>query len=456
MEGKFMIVNIIDPSSTEFNRGSFCYAPYLLYNGLSELGHEVTLLETFKPEDLDSIPDADLQIITLWSYPQIETSLLLAHFLPFEKGKDNVYFAGYSPLIKEQGLPHLEKVLGFDPLINKSFLLSAMQTYPKYFGDFKRLLLSDCDMHLKTLEKGDLVYPMFTTYGCPFGCAFCPSTVNCGKQRFILPEEDVFVMLEQSISQGIRHIHFTDEDFFYDADRAHRILNFLVGKDMHLIALGSAGYVCDFISKFGSTIFKESGLEVLEIGFESGSEDLSKKMGSGKSLTDCEHLAETWMEASTSIFWLVLTFFPGETIKTLNATGSFMMEYGFDQTDVVGRLRTNGTKGGLGQFFQPYDGTALYRTLEKKGMKLTDRPVRLLPSYLPNSFLDSVITRVHTANLYDAFEWLELYNIGEDVLDVKELMVGKTIRSFIENQPNHLKMRRAIGLAILARLQVIK
>lgn len=451
-----MKINIIDTSSTEFNRGSFCYAPYLLYNGLTEIREEVFFMEAFQPEDLDRIPDADAHIVTLWSYPQIESAVLLAQMIPFQFGKNNVYFIGYSPLIKELGLRHCEEMLGFDPLQDESFLIMAMRAYPKNYKNFYRLLLSDCDMHLKHLNKGEKVYPLFTSYGCPNGCAFCPSTKNCGRKRIEIYMNGVEDMLVQCIELGVKNIHFTDEDFFFDIDRANHILHFLADCDMHLIALGSAGAVRDYIQKYGTDIIKRAGLEVIEIGFESGSEDVSQSMGVGKSLNDCKALANIQNRFPFDIFWLVQTFFPGENIKSLNDTGRFMKEYGFTMQEVVGRLRTNGTKGGLGQFFQPYHGTAIYKTLQSKGHFITERPIRLIPSYLPNSFLQDVITEVHPENYEAAVKYLEMYNVHLNIFHPDNLTTGTRIHSYIFNHPMYTQIQHAIGLAILARFEVIK
>jgi hypothetical protein len=454
-----MKINIIDSTSTEFNRGSFCYAPYLLYNGLKEIKEDVFFMEAFQPEDIDKIPDADAHIVTLWSYPQIECAMLLAQMLPFQFGKDNVYFIGYSPLIKELGLRNCEEVLGFNPLIDKDFLSMAMRAYPKNYKNLYRLLLSDCDMHLKHLNKGEKVYPLFTSYGCPNGCAFCPSTRNCEKTRIELPQSDVKLMLRYCLVNNIKNIHFTDEDFFFDIDRAYWILNDIEDLGFHLIALGSAKAVWDFIDKYGTEVIKKAGLEVIEIGFESGSEDVSQSMGVGKSLLDCQHLAINQHLYPFDIFWLVQTFFPGENIKSLNDTGKFMQQYGFDMKDVVGRLRTNGTKGGLGQFFQPYHGTAIYKTLYNKGHFITERPVRLLPSYIPNSLLLDVITEVHPENFESAVPYLELYNINVEDFRPACIKTGirleDLVRSF-DYIPMFKQMQTVIGFAILARFDVIR
>lgn len=445
-------INIIDPCSTEFNRGSFCYCPYLMYNGLDD-PENINLIESFQPEDLDSIPDADLQIICLWSYPQIESAIMLAMSLPFMYGKDNVYFVGYTPLIKKLGFKHIEQIFDYDPLQERFFLVEAMKNYPKYYSHFKRLLLSDCDMHLKHLEKNELVYPLFTSYGCSFGCSFCPSTTNCGRQRIQIALNDVYNMLDDCIFQGVKSIHFTDEDFFIDIRRAHLILSYLRGRGMHLIALSSAKAATNYISEYGTETLAEAGFEVMEIGFESGDDHVSKTMGIGKSLSDCYQLAKIQDSLPFNIFWLVLTFFPGETIKSLNETGEFMLKYGFEMEEVMGRLRTNGTKCGLGQFFQLYEGTAINKTLEKKGIHLTERPVRLIPSYIPSSFLKSVIRETNFYLLDIALPYLKLYNV---TVPIKPLEIGTEIGEFIYGLSMYEKTKMVISLAILARAGVIK
>jgi radical SAM superfamily enzyme YgiQ (UPF0313 family) len=430
-----------------------------MYNGLMEMGHEVYIYETFQSENLDHLfenyPEVDAYIISLWSYPQIEIAFLLAQFIPFEIGRDNVYFVGYRPLIEELGLRYVDQLLGFDPMQDYHFLERAMRTYPKNYKDFSKLLLSDCDMHIKDKEQGKKVYPLFTTYGCPHGCAFCPSTKNCGKQRVIVPTGEVFKMLDALDDEGIRYIHFTDEDFFFDIDRANKILSFLSLRNFHMIALGGATAVKRFIDKYGTEILEESGMEVIEIGFESASQNLSTSMGAGKSLTDCEALALNQHLLPSSIFWLVQTFFLGETITSLNDTGRFMKKFGFKMDEVVGRLRTNGTIGGLGQFFQPYHGTPIYSRLEKKGVFLTRRPVRLMPSYLPASFLNSIIREIRPENYEEAIPWLELYNIRNDRFSPDGLKIGTSPWDYMENKLTYEKMQTAIALAVLARMEVI-
>lgn len=447
-----MKINVIDPSSTEFNRGSFCYVPYLCYNALTSIKEDVCIYETFIAEDLDTIREADINLVCLWSYPQIEAAIFLSRMLPYQSGNDNVYFIGYTPLIEHLGLSHHKEYFGFDFLSDRGFLLSAMAAYPTYYSHFKKLLLSDCDMHLKSIDTDAKVYPLFTSYGCPNGCSFCPSSENCKHNRVVLSIGATIQLLDECIEKGVRYIHFTDEDFFFSPARTYTILEHLVGKDMHLIALGEAANVQKFITTYGTDILQQSGMELIEIGFESGDADMSLTMGNGKSITACEWLAVHQHQFPFKIFWLLLTFFPGETIKTLNETGRFMQQYGFDCDDVLGRLRTNGTKGGLGQFFQPYHGLPMYPSLHDNGLFLTERPIRLIPSYIPNSFLQDKIRGVHMDRYEAAREWMDLYHVD---IERHELLESKMVEDFLMHKTNQQIIDTCIALAILARMEVI-
>jgi len=418
---------IIDPTSTEFNRGSFCYLPYILFCALSDLGHRVLLLEDFTTANIDSIPSSSKTLISLWSYPQIEASLVLNRFL-----ERDVEFFGYYPLIESLSLPKYE--------VSDSLILKGIKNYPKYYDSFKYLLLSDCDMHLSAYEG--LVYPLFTSYGCPRKCSFCPSSVNCNNQRIELPVEDVIDTLNKCHSKGIRNIHFTDEDFFFNVDRAYNILNSQINKGWNFIALGSVSKVQEFVNVFGERILEDSGVKLIEVGFETGDSDLAKSMYK-PSINQYELLSKSLTKVK--IFWLTLTFFPGETITSLNKTGEFLKVHGLDTSELFGRVVTNGTTGGLGQFFQLYHGVKDFDSLSSLGIFLTDRPMRLIPSFVPYSFLNSRISDIRSINK-DEQKWFKFYKVDIEKFKLDFL----TISELTDTVDGY------IFYAICARLGVIK
>ena len=86
---------IIDPVSSQFNRGGFCYFPFVLEAAIEDS----FLIEEFGAAELDKLPQAEEYLIALWSYPQIEHVAAMLQFLP--KGKARVF--GYNPLITAMG-----------------------------------------------------------------------------------------------------------------------------------------------------------------------------------------------------------------------------------------------------------------------------------------------------------------------------------------------------------------
>tara|TARA_Y100000034_G_scaffold16121_1_gene17317 strand:- start:8200 stop:9519 length:1320 start_codon:yes stop_codon:yes gene_type:complete len=432
---------ILDPASTEFNRGGFCYLPYILYSALKEGGKEVILIEDFTVAELDNLPEAKQYIASLWSYPQMDICFILNKFL------DRVSYFGYIPLIENLQL-------GLFP-ISEERLKKGLQYYPSYYKDFKYILLSDCDMHLKKYEG--IVHPLCTSYGCSNACAFCPSSVNSGWNRVVIPVDTVSLMIDSCVEQGIHNIHFTDEDFFFNADRAFDILNGLIIREteFNLIALGSSINVERFIERYGVEVLEDSGLKIIEIGFETADEDLTKSMLKPSiGMNRFEKLAKE-LEGHVDIFWLTLTFFPGETITTLNKTGAFLREYGFDKEEMYGRVRTNSTEGGLGQFFQPYHGTRGFGELGEKGVTISERPVRLVPSYIPDSFLNSGIEKVHREVTQEDKEWFALYKVPDLSKFLTKGIEGYTIRAVCGMSGNHTLADKCVFYAICARLGII-
>lgn len=459
----------IDPTSPETNRGSYCYLSYLLASATG-----CDLYEEFRIADLESVESylmkQDHVFVALWSYPQIETCLMLNHLL---KGKCSFY--GYYPLIEK---------LGLNPAYyTEELILKGMRDYPVYFSDFKHLLLSDCDLHLK--EKGmnrTTVYPMFTSYGCPMGCTFCSATKN-QKKRIVMDVDDVVFNLNYMHRRHRHGIHFTDEDFFFDTERAFNILlrasDF--SEDFKFIALGCIESVAKFTQFLQSVsqpvrdrIWKV--LHLIEIGLETASTEHEKEMGKHRGSGIVQYNIDYLLKhCPTKILWLTMTFAPGETISSIAQTGKFLRKHGLNTKELEDRIVSNGTEGGLGQFFQYYDGTYDKNRLLLGGEFLTERPMRLLPSYLPRSFLDCIFTinkRMYFKREGDLFYWMDVYNVLKytdkwvDAMAVTEQVeqfhgmepARFSVESFVrpDSQSYTEASQNAIFLALCARLGIIE
>ena len=394
---------IIDPFSVEQVRSSFCYLPYLVYAALKTENQDVVIIEDFTEKDIANLPEADHYIVGLWSYPQIEMCLKINTLL-----KEKVLFAGYSPLILSLNLKELESL--------DKYIETGLQYVVLYYQDFKNLLLSDSDMH--TNKYGGLVYPLFTSYGCTNKCKFCPVAANCKGERQAIPLNMVFSILDYCEEKGYKNIHFMDEDFFYDIDRSAVILEYTKGKGFQYISLGTAGRVLEFVKAYGAQYLKDRDMKVIEIGLESADQDLNKQMG--KVARGGRNRYETLAEMAKGyfdIFWLTMTFFPGETISSLRQTGKFLEKYGYKYGEMYKRIQTNSSVGGLGQFFQFYEGTEGDK-FRDEGMILAHSPHRLEPSFVPDSFLDSLVTKSRPITEAEK-AWYRLYDLPEAMIETK-------------------------------------
>jgi hypothetical protein len=471
LKNKIILVDITSP---EVNRGSYCYLSYLLYSALSGTGKEyVRLIEEFKMADMDmydwNYPDDIL--VALWSYPQIETALLFNRFL---KGRCRFY--GYYPLIEKLGL---KPAYYTDELI-----MAGMEKYPRLIAHefFKYDLLSDCDKHIKG-EYDDpsmRMVPMFTSYGCPMGCKFCSATVNCRRKRHVLDIQYVVNNLETLAFAQKYAVHLTDEDFFFDTERAMNILccAYDISPKFQFIALGGLQSVDKFCDEVNALSENDQGkiwhvLRLIEIGLETADTGLAKAMGkvhkSGVRMPTLVH-----GKCMCPILWLAVTFFPGETVSSLNTTGEFLREYGLKASKMEERIVTNGTWGGLGQFFQWYDGCGIsYEELITRGHVLTDRPMRLIPSFIPFSFMGDTFTLDLDAwkrNTEEVFFWLRVYGIDmppkmieiikskstEEHVMCDVIPVYQNMAAAPQELPYVTVAENCTAMAVLARLGIIK
>lgn len=426
---------IVDPASPEFNRGSFCYLPYILLSALKEEGHEVDLYENFVCENIDTVEwgSYDEILISLWSYPQIESCLVLDRFVEQE-----VKFFGYKGLIRKYQLEEFE--------VSQERITHGIEGYFYHFSDFKNILLSDCDMHL-TKYPGQ-VYPLFTSYGCPNNCTFCPTSKNCGRKVCFSSLEAIEKIFDFAAGRGMTNIHFTDEDFFLNIERARKILEMALsigktaGVEFRFIALACSSSLTKYLMKYG---FDETldQVKLAEVGYEAANEEI---LGAMNKQHETGYIIENF---KNEIFWLTMTFYPGETIRSLRQTGEFMEQYGIHKDDLYGRVKGNSTVGGLGQFFQAYPDTIGIDELSKSGVILSSRPVRLLPSYVPHSFLEDKITAQRSVTEEEIF-WYQYYKVSPP----QGTLVGKTIGEAAKSWERFDKA--VISLAISAKLGVIK
>ena len=417
---------LIQPTTTERNLSGVCYKIYWTYVALREAGYEAEIHEDVTLWKADAIiRDAgNAQIILdLSSYPQIDMALDL-----FRAYGPRLSFCGYSPLIDRLRLPEFNR---------KVDLLTGAWAYPYYYEHFDRGLLSDCDAHLACEGTGKPVVPVFLSVGCRRRCPYC-YVGTPGYPYGDIPPAAIERLLRYVDEKGW-NVHFCDEDF-YRSPALDATLTTLRQLSIRWIALATSITLGRAIEKHSTQKLLAAGCALNEIGLETTEADVLEKK---------QDLAAV-LSSGLRTLWLAVTFFPNETITSIGRMGEFLAAYGFAYGDMVPRLRTNGTAGGLGQFFQPYEGTPWGDRVEDFGRMLTERPTRLWPSFVGNAFLACRPEIVQTLP-QSAEKWFALY--GHTLDDVRSVMarLGGVEIGAAFSSPGDF-----VILAQLARLGIIR
>jgi len=442
---------IIDPISPEENRGSFCFLCYYLYAAFVEMDvDDVTLIENCcfvrDRDKLARIKSSDYVLVALWSHTQIEFCHLILGKFP------QAQFFGYIPLIEAQGLPQYE--------IEKHVLHRGMRSYTQYLLDFEHIGACDSDGHIEGRPE---VVHVCTKYGCSRNCSFCPVTPALQMGVTALTVAQAVRSIDNAMAHDLQAgVHFVDEDFLQNVQRAKGILegsSKLTYPPTGYIVLSSVTSVTAFLASFETdeeafAFCEKHGLYLIEIGLETASPSLSTQLGK-PSFDWYEELAERCKDAPFDILWLTMSLVPGETLGSIRATGKFLEKWGLPPERLCPRIRTNGTVGGLGQFFQLYEGTRGYEKAVQCGAELSAHPCRLFPSYVPYSLLDDKIGKAR-AWTEGEIRWLDVYS------DTILMKPGMTVRDIVapdleeEDVPVHHLVKRLYAVLVAARLGIIE
>lgn len=240
-------------------------------------------------------------------------------------------------------------------------------------------LSQDLDSHIITDDQRRWT-SMFLSVGCRKRCHFCYTTAGEYPHAFATPGQ-----IRDAINFAKRkntNIHFMDEDLFAHPD-LDLILAMLERSGLRWIAMSTSERLSQYLTCTPRPVerLKRSGLVCLEVGLEGLDSKVTKKHQTlepiqavtDRSLPACDHLP---------VFWLTMTYFEGDSLAHIRATGDFLARYGFEPYEMLPRIRTNANRLGLGQFAMRYHGTRMWTTTAETCIHFTERPTRLLPSMI--------------------------------------------------------------------------
>jgi len=195
--------------------------------------------------------------------------------------------------------------------------------------------------------------------GCPYRCDFCVNmSLNNWKWR-PFPESKVLDDISYLKKKyDISHVHFSDDNFFVDQERALRILGQV---NIKYFAELRINYMTE---EFIKSIVATKRCTKLMAGGESGCDSTLKRIHKGQTKEMMLRAAELIGKYNIPSSWSFIIGFPTETMEEIYETFEFM-----NLLDETAGFRF--CKPGL---YMPYPGTVLYNLSLEKGFHPPQTP----------------------------------------------------------------------------------
>ena len=227
-------------------------------------------------------------------------------------------------------------------------MISDMDVLPWVVDTYKR------DLQIEKYFIGYLLHPYLSLYtgrGCPAQCTFClwPQTIGGHKYRARSPGNVAAEMAHaKKIFPQVREFFFDDDTFTANLPRAREIAKRLAPLGLTWSCNSRANLDYDTIKSF-----KESGLRLFLVGYESGSQEILNRIKKGIGLDEARRFTRACHKAGVVIHGTFILGLPVETRETIEQTIRFAMDLDVFSIQV--------------SLAAPYPGTELYDMARQNG-----------------------------------------------------------------------------------------
>jgi hopanoid biosynthesis associated radical SAM protein HpnJ len=227
-------------------------------------------------------------------------------------------------------------------------LIPDLDALPWVVDTYKR------DLEIEKYFIGYLLHPYLSLYtgrGCPAQCTFClwPQTIGGHKYRVRSPANVAAEMAyAQKLFPQVKEFFFDDDTFTANLPRAREIAQ-------KLKPLGLT-WSCNTRANVNSEtikLMKDCGLRLFLVGYESGSEEILKRVKKGVTLAEMRTFTQACQEAGVVIHGTFVLGLPIETKETIEQTIRFAQELDVFSIQV--------------SLAAPYPGTELYEMARQHG-----------------------------------------------------------------------------------------
>ncbi len=221
-------------------------------------------------------------------------------------------------------------------------LIADMDALPSVLDVYKR------DLTIENYYIGYLQHPYLSLYtgrGCPARCTFClwPQTVGGRTYRARSAAGVVAEMARaKELFPEVKEFFFDDDTFTADLPRAAEIARGLGRLGLTWSCNARANVPYEYLKTF-----KENGLRLLLVGYESGNQEILNNVKKGLRLDTAAQFSRHCHELGILVHGTFVLGLPGETKETIGESIRFACRLDIDTIQV--------------SLAAPYPGTELYR-----------------------------------------------------------------------------------------------
>jgi len=198
------------------------------------------------------------------------------------------------------------------------------------------------------------IAPIMVTRGCPFSCTFCAGNVVAGRK--IRTHSVDFILRQITLlhdKHGVREFHIVDDNFTFNKDFAKSLLRRLIDLNLDISWATPNGVRVDTLDDELLSLMKKSGLYLVSLGIESGSDRVLGLMKKHVTTEKVRRGIEMISKHGIEVAGFFIVGFPGEKKTEIRDTIRFSLNLDLVRANYFTYL--------------PFPGTSSYKELTMNG-----------------------------------------------------------------------------------------